>query len=582
MNAPTISHRVWHFALALSIGLLIPAQGAVRADTTVINPTLPATFAWPEWWSGNVDTNSCNTAVFGSSAVEMHSWRGIQSCGPRGTSVTEHIWNYPVTGNPPASHDENMFQCTELAKRYLRVAYNVSAITANGIAVAQNYATTYPDKFRYFENGVEVYPQEGDVISMASSAAGAAGHVAIVTGLSVSDTPGYATLSLMDQNGSSDAGTFTLSIENYVIQDALGYSDYNWIHPLVGIENSPSSTNHTNIYGIAADQGNVWIAGHEKPSGSSWTTVTWRWNGSNWTKFNPPSIMGSYRNHYLRDIAIGGNLNADVYTVGDFMETASNQRTLVFKWVPSTSTWTRVTSDSFTNTYNNYLYGVANAGNDNWYAVGYAYYGSPSYYNKPLLLKWNGTKFENQNLAFPSGVTSATTTDIAFSSSSNGWIVGSIGEYIYRFNGTSWSVEALPAGITSIQRITAISDSEAWGVSSFNEGGYLRPHLYHYTTASGWVEDTSFTFPANVDIPFKGIGSDGADSVWVVGTKFNGSSQPYTLRFDGSNWKEVYMQTTGYGANIMDVAVDSGLVWIAGEKKITTSTTPYYPVVLLK
>ncbi len=567
----SISSRAWQFALALMflVGILLPTNGAVQADTTVTNPSLPSSFSRPTWWHNTTD--NCDSTWYnshktgGGNATLQTSWRGLQSCGPKpGTSG-----GYATPDFPASAYDKNMFQCTELVARYLEVGYGLHSVQGNGDELAAAYKTAYPDDFdQYSNDGTAVYPQEGDVLSMAVSGT-STGHTAVVTGLSVSDTPGTATITLMDQNGSAN-GTFTLSVVDYVIQPTATYSNYVWIHPHQFIANSPTASVYTTITSVATDGSNAWIAGHDRTGGANFQPTTWYWNGSSWTKYNPPS-QGLYNMQYINDIAIGQSNEA--WAVGYYY---NNSRDLnqAFRWNPSTLSWSRVTTDNAgISTSLNHLNSVGMDGSANIWAVGY--YNNSG--NKPLLLKWNGTKFADQGLALPSGTTSGTLTSVSFSSS-NGWAVGTFNGgstgYVFYYDGSSWSPYALPSGMNINQSVVTISADEAWGVGYYNSTF----RFLHYTTANGWVADTSFTLASGV---IYSISGDSSSNVWAVGTRVVGSQPaPFFLHYDGNGWYQVSAPTYSEYTDLKDVSVVSGKVWAAGNRYV--SSTPRYPVVLVK
>lgn len=578
-----ISSRTWLRALVLIllVAALVPANENVRADTRVINPTLPATFAWPTWWSGGLGTNDCDADVYNAyftgdpDASVMQTWRGIQACGPRPqdtglTGVPFSIAKLDGSGNTPTQY---MFQCTELAKRYLRIAYGADIITGDGKDVATNYAATYPTKFQFFNNdgAAAVYPQEGDVVSMTSS--DPAGHVAIVTELNVSETAGDGYIMLMDQNGSSD-GNFRLDIDAYVVQDetieSLGYHPTDWIHPLVGVANSPTATVYTTITSVAADGTNhAWVAGHDRTGGANFQPLTWYWNGSSWIRYNPPSL-GLYNMQYINDITIGQS--GEAWAVGYYYSYPRNS-TQAFRWNPSTLAWSRVNSDSV-GTGNNYLTNIGLDGSGNVYAVGYwVEKVGTSYLNRPLIEKWDGTKFQNQNVSLPAGVSYGSLSSVSFSST-NGWAVGNVGGYAYYYEGSSWSSYALPTGMTA-QSVKVISADEAWATGYYNSTF----KILHYTTANGWVVDSNFTLPANSTL--YSIGGDSSNNIWVVGTHLVGSQmEPYVVHRDGTTWTTISAPTYSEYTDLKDVSVVSGYMWAAGNRWV--SSTPRYPVVLIK
>lgn len=571
MKTSVFPMRAWQFALTLMIlaGLLLPANGSVHADTTITNPLLPSTFSRPTWWHSTTD--NCDSTWYnshktgGGNATLQTSWRGLQSCGPKpGTSG-----GYATPDFPASAYDKNMFQCTELVARYLEVGYGLHSVQGDGGELAAAYKTAYPDDFDQYNNdGTAVYPQEGDVLSMAVSGT-STGHTTVVIGLSVSDTPGTATITLMDQNGSAN-GTFTLSVVNYVIQDTAAYSNYVWIHPHQFVSNSPSASVYTTITSVAsAGASSIWIAGHDRTGGANFQPTTWHWDGSSWTKYNPPS-QGLYNMQYINDIAIGQS--SEAWAVGYYYNN-SRDVNQAFKW--DGSSWTRVTTNNAgISTSLNHLNSVGMDGAGNIWAVGY--YNNSG--NKPLLLKWNGTTtFVDQALALPTGTTSGVLTSVSFSSS-NGWAVGTFygasTGYVYYYDGSSWSSYALSSGMNVTQVVT-ISADEAWGVGNYNSTF----RFLHYTSANGWVADTSFTLPANSTI--YSIGGDSSSDILAVGTHLVGSQmEPYFLHYDGNGWFEVSASTYSEYTDLKDVSVVSGHVYAAGNRNV--SYTPRYPLVLVK
>jgi hypothetical protein len=291
--------------LALVIGLFNTFLVSV-AHATIIHTPLPVSFSWPSWWSGNSSTNQCDASWYNNNNTNnpkvtetlLTTWRGIEACGPRphdGTPIGGGLTTYDAPETMPntslgTSASQYMWECTELAARYLEVAFGIPSQVANGGAFATNYYNAFSSLFQHYTNdGTQVYPQEGDVISMSSSDPN--GHVGIVKQLSVSGTPGTATITIMDQNGSdseSPAGTFQLSVVNYVVQASGGYSNFDWIHPKLWNDISPVGTTTDIIYGMSASStSSIWAAGYEQPSGSNPIPVTYFNNGSGGSGVNP-------------------------------------------------------------------------------------------------------------------------------------------------------------------------------------------------------------------------------------------------------------------------------------------------------
>jgi hypothetical protein len=553
----TISRKMTPLALFLIVAmgvLLLLSTTVVHADTVVTNPTLPATFSWPLWWSGSAGTNDCDASFYnannsaGQTAVLLQTWRGIQVCGPQPNSDLSNEALEPMPNNGTSQW---MWQCPELPARYLQVAYGLKSQTAGGGAFAQTYANAFPSVLQnYSNNGNAVYPQEGDVISMASST-DSNGHVGIVSQLSVSPTPGSATITIVDQNG-SDGGSFQLSIVNFVVQNASGYSGFDWIHPRVWSTYLTDTTSDKLESVAASSATSVWAAGYQQ-SGTSKVPVTYYHDSVQWHKYMPP-VQGSYTDEELYGIA--SSSSGDTWTVGSI----PYNQTLAYHW--NGSSWVHVTSDSpGCSGCSNQLDGVSIDGAGNVWAVGVYY---TSGHNKPLIEKWNGTKFAQQTISLPSGETDANLNSVAFSSSSNGWAVGGAGGtvnsyVVYHYDGSSWTPYTLGSlNGAVLSSVTAVSDSEAWAVGKQLVSNVWRPLILHYTSANGWQQDTSFTGYPSGNLALWGVGTDDASNVWAVGD--NG----FTMHYNGSSWVQVTTPSVSGTVYLTSVAVNSDYAWTAG------------------
>jgi Kelch motif protein len=181
------------------------------------NPTKAHAFAAPSWWNGNQCDSTHYTSVnIGDTPVLFTTWSGIQSCG---YGLAQNPYNWPDVAEtmPGSSIAENEWQCTELVKRYLYLAFGVpSQSGTNGDAVVATYASNFPTMFQSISNtngnSGHVWPKVGDVLSYSDV------HTAIITGVTVTDaTNGNATLTLLEQNA-SQTGTTTQQFVGWVIK----------------------------------------------------------------------------------------------------------------------------------------------------------------------------------------------------------------------------------------------------------------------------------------------------------------------------------------------------------------------------
>jgi len=334
--------------------------------------------------------------------------------------------------------------------------------------------------------------------------------------------------------------------------------------------NSPSGSTYDNIYAMSAPTAtSAWAVGYEQPSGASKQPVTYYNNGSSWTKYSPPS-QGIYTNHWLYGIA--ANSSADAWTVGEYVP--SNHQTLAYRWNNSTHAWSLITSDNPASSgYSNELYGVAIDSSGNVYAVGQYWITGSGY--QPLLEKWNGTKLAQQSLSLPSGETGATLNSIAFSSSSNGWAVGTAtgttnSYIIYHYDGSSWTPTLGSITNANLKSVVIVSSSEAWAVGS--QGSSNTPLILHYTSANGWAEDTSFNsnYPSNAAL--YSVGADNSSNVWIVGSSgYYNNYAAFTMHYNGSSWTQVSTPSVSISTFLQGVAVNSGKGWAGGLSHAYTS-----------
>lgn len=113
--------------------------------TEIIGYAGGSAYSAPSWWNGDsCDATHYNNSVQrqGGVAVELTSWRGIQACGPRPISISSTYDGVSVAF-PNGLISQYEWQCAELSKRYLKVAYGLNAISGDGKDVATTYYNTY-------------------------------------------------------------------------------------------------------------------------------------------------------------------------------------------------------------------------------------------------------------------------------------------------------------------------------------------------------------------------------------------------------------------------------------------------------
>jgi hypothetical protein len=176
----------------------------------------------------------------------------------------------------------------------------------------------------------------------------------------------------------------------------------------------------TTLSGVSVlDRSHAWAVG-DYDSNYTLKTVILRWNGSRWSRVSSPNPGGRFGSDELADVDASSPRNA--WAVGNSWS-GSAARTLVLRW--NGTRWSRVPSPNPDRALDvNDLTGVTViSANDAW-AVGY--YETPQIEITPLLLHWNGTRWSREPAPEIDSVF-YTLDDIAASSSTNVWSVGTFG-----------------------------------------------------------------------------------------------------------------------------------------------------------
>src|SRR5260221_14449899 len=81
-----------------------------------------ANYPAPSWWNGDQCDSTHYTAGNGHTPVLQTTWLGIQSCG-YGPNQNPYNWSDVSVTMLNASAPDYEWECTELVKRYLFLAY---------------------------------------------------------------------------------------------------------------------------------------------------------------------------------------------------------------------------------------------------------------------------------------------------------------------------------------------------------------------------------------------------------------------------------------------------------------------------
>jgi hypothetical protein len=198
-----------------SLGFLQMERPPIEHAPTVssVASDLPS----PSWWDGE-----CNTTNFqretGYPAFPLGAeYRGMKACGPK--PWPNGPWRWVSFG--PGLIEQIEWQCPELSKRFLYLAYGIEPYYANGNQMVTNYGGELLEKVWNDTPGRA--PEPDDVLSYGATTT--YGHTSVVVASNV-DANGDGFIEVIEQN-SSDDGHNTLSVNDWSV--ANGYV-FAWLH----------------------------------------------------------------------------------------------------------------------------------------------------------------------------------------------------------------------------------------------------------------------------------------------------------------------------------------------------------------
>jgi hypothetical protein len=173
----------------------------------------------PIWWDGECDTVNFY-AETGAPAYPLGAeYRGMKACGPR-PWADGGPWRWASFG--PGLMSQIEWQCPELSKRFLYLAYGIPPYGANGNQMVTNYEGDLLERVWNCTAGRA--PKPDDVLSYGATTT--YGHTSVVVASDV-DITGNGTIDVIEQNSSSD-GSSRLYVDNWCVES---YTDIiGWLH----------------------------------------------------------------------------------------------------------------------------------------------------------------------------------------------------------------------------------------------------------------------------------------------------------------------------------------------------------------
>lgn len=173
---------------------------------------------FPIWWEGDCDAIGFEHAT-GTAAYPLGAeYRGIKACGPR-PFADGGPWRWVNFGD---GYSQIEWQCPEISKRFLYLAYGIPPYLGNGNQVVTNYQGDLLEKVWNCTPGRA--PEPDDVLSYGATST--YGHTALVAAANV-DGAGHGTVQVIEQN-SSRSGFSTLAVRDWCV---VAYTDViGWLH----------------------------------------------------------------------------------------------------------------------------------------------------------------------------------------------------------------------------------------------------------------------------------------------------------------------------------------------------------------
>jgi hypothetical protein len=284
--------------------------------------------------------------------------------------------------------------------------------------------------------------------------------------------------------------------------------------------------------------------------------VSYHWNGTAWSLVATPTLGVS-----SDLLSVSASTASDAWAVGFSVLGRHDDGTLMEHW--NGSAWS-VNSSLVVTGYTAELTGVADLSPTNAWAVGEA--------NGSLLEHWNGTTWSQVAIPDPD-FTPGTNDSISASSASDIWVVGStlntatdqtVPEALH-YNGTVWSVVAMPQAGTNTSTIGAVTDISATDAWAVGEDIGATSAVGGSTLIEHWNGATWSVVPSptpGADPGLTGVAARGPDDVYAVGSNLpsinGGTVRGMILRWNGSAWSVDTDPTTGSYSPLFAAAAVAG------------------------
>jgi hypothetical protein len=193
----------------------------------------------------------------------------------------------------------------------------------------------------------------------------------------------------------------------------------------------------------------------------------------------------------------------------------------------------------------------------------------------PLIEHWDGRAW--RVVAAPNPGSPSRLNDVSPSWAVGSYNVSGTKTLILRRVGNSWAQVTSPSPESSneLQGVAQISSGNGWAAGYVLNGTAYRTLILHWNGTAWKRVQSPNTGDSSTDNMLFGIAAHGADDIWAVGQREEGSgTQPLTLHWNGSKWRVASAPTLGdapFGSSLVDVDIDPMHAWAVGSYASGTS-----------
>jgi alpha-tubulin suppressor-like RCC1 family protein len=245
-----MGQRLWVFRLAqatLNNPLFTPPAllpGMSAASSGPMNPdnpgknkggsngssdSSPGGIPYPYWWNGQECDSDYyfNTGVYHERPHQIAAWDGLIACKPmpHGNENRDIKRQFTDQSGNAVGVPQFEWECVELSKRWLWLAYGLPAQSGNGNNMMSAYQNA-PGITAIYQKGATVPPVTGDVMSWGPDAVW--GHTAVVTDSHVDPSTGDGFIMVIEQNN-DPTGVGKVNVNHFQV-DGRGGSTIGWLH----------------------------------------------------------------------------------------------------------------------------------------------------------------------------------------------------------------------------------------------------------------------------------------------------------------------------------------------------------------